>query len=437
MKSSLPAHSAPAGRALPNCTAGVPPAFGGEAAILHNESSWLQRFARKAVFKRLNTLRSGCIEIVEGNERTRFGPDRAEAAPAMIVRNPRLYTRVALGGTVGAAESYMAGEWTCSDLTALIRVLVRNLETLSELKRGMARLARPFLRAGHWLHGNTLSGSRRNIAAHYDLSNDFFALFLDETMMYSSAFFERADMPLAEASAAKNERLCQMLRLSPADHLLEIGTGWGGFAIHAAKRHGCRVTTTTISKAQYDLAKERIEKAGLGGQITLLLEDYRALQGRFDKIVSIEMIEAVGHNWLDTYFAQCSRLLKPHGAMALQAITIPDRHFERHAREVDFIKKYIFPGSCLPSVARILESTRRYTDLNLARLDEITPHYARTLRLWREQFCEKLDLVRNMGFGERFIRMWEFYLSYCEAGFAERYIGTVQMLLAKPGWNNV
>ncbi|HLX61402.1 MAG TPA: cyclopropane-fatty-acyl-phospholipid synthase family protein [Planctomycetota bacterium] len=419
---------------LPTCTAGVPPARG--AAAYSTQSSLVQRLARKAVFKRLNTLRDGCIELVEGAQRTRFGSDQQSSPSAMVVLDPRLYTRVAFGGALGAAESYMAGEWECENLSELIRVFIRNSETLSQIQSGLARMARPFLRAGHWLRDNSPRGSRRNIAAHYDLSNDFFALFLDETLMYSSAYFERPDMPLPEASAAKNERLCQMLRLSPGDHLLEIGTGWGGFAIHAAQHHGCRVTTTTISKAQHDLAKERIEKAGLSGKITLLLEDYRALQGRFDKVVSIEMIEAVGAKWLDTFFARCNALLKPNGAMALQAITIPDQRFEHHAREVDFIKKYIFPGSCLPSVARILESTRKCTDFNLARLEDITPHYARTLRLWRERFCEKLDLVGNMGFGERFIRLWNYYLSYCEAGFAERYIGTVQMLLAKPGWRN-
>lgn len=399
--------------------------------------SWLERAARDTLFTQLKKMREGCIEIVDGDERHRFGASGAtpaECIPAMIVHSPRLFPRTVLGGLIGAAESYMDGEWTCTDLTALIRVFIQNLDTRTRLNSGLARLTRPLLRLGHWLRGNSLSGSRKNTAAHYDLSNDFFALFLDETMMYSSAFFERNDMSLVEASTAKNDRLCQMLQLSPHDHLLEIGTGWGGFAIHAAAQYGCRVTTTTISKKQFALATERVAQAGLSAKITVLQKDYRLLDGQYDKMVSIEMIEAVGRDYLDGFFKRCGELLKPHGAMALQAITIQDRFFEQHARSVDFIKKHIFPGSCLPSIARMLDATRKYTDMNLVRLDEITPHYARTLKAWRERFVEKRDWVRAMGFGEKFIRMWEFYLCYCEAGFAERHIGTVQMLLTKPGW---
>lgn len=399
--------------------------------------SWLERTARETLFTQLKKMRTGCIEIVDGDERHHFGASDAahtECVPAMIVHSPKLFPRTVFGGIIGAAESYMDGEWSCSDLTGLIRVFIQNLDTRSRLNGGLARFTLPLLRLGHWLRGNSLSGSRKNTAAHYDLSNDFFALFLDETMMYSSAIFERNDMSLTEASTAKNERLCQMLRLSQSDHLLEIGTGWGGFAIHAASNYGCRVTTTTISKEQFALATERVARAGLSHKITVLQQDYRILKGQYDKLVSIEMIEAVGHEYLDGFFKRCSKLIKPHGAMALQAITIQDRFFKQHARSVDFIKKHIFPGSCLPSVARMLDATRKYTDLNLAHLDEITPHYARTLKAWRERFGEKRDQVRALGFDEKFIRMWEFYLCYCEAGFAERHIGAVQMLLAKPGW---
>lgn len=399
--------------------------------------SWFERFARGAVMRQLGQLRSGRMEIVEGANRHHFGaPGAANEThvPAMTVHRPSLFPRTLLGGTIGAAESYMDGDWSCNDLTALIRVFIQNLDLESKTDAGLARLTQPLLRAAHWLRANTIHGSRKNIAAHYDLSNDFFALFLDETMMYSSAFFDSADTPLVDASTAKNERLCQMLRLAPGDHLLEIGTGWGGFAIHAATHHGCRVTTTTISKEQFAMATERIAKAGLSDRVTVLLEDYRDLKGTYDKMVSIEMIEAVGHDYLNAFFKRCGDLLKPTGAMALQAITIQDRFFEQHAKSVDFIKKHIFPGSCLPSIARMLDATRNHTDFNLAKLDEITPHYARTLAAWRSRFLDKIDLIRSMGFGERFIRMWEFYLCYCEAGFAERHIGSVQMLLAKPGW---
>ena len=387
--------------------------------------------------RQLGGLKTGCMEIVEGSERVRFGAPVSGSKseiPAMTVHRPSLFPRTMLGGTIGAAESYMDGDWSCNDLTELIRVFIQNIHLDSETDNGLARLMQPVLRFAHWLRGNSVSGSRKNIAAHYDLSNDFFALFLDETMMYSSAFFERENMALAEASSAKNERLCKMLKLAPGDHMLEIGTGWGGFAIHAAQHHGCKITTTTISKEQFAMANERIAKAGMSDKITVLLEDYRHLKGTYDKLVSIEMIEAVGHDYLDTFFKRCSELLKPHGAMALQAITIQDRLFKQHAESVDFIKKHIFPGSCLPSVARMLDATRRHTDLNLARLEEITPHYARTLSAWRQRFFDKIELIRGMGFGEKFIRMWEFYLCYCEAGFRERYIGSMQMVFAKPGW---
>lgn len=404
---------------------------------IERRATGFERFARGAVFRQLNDIRSGCMEIIEGKVRHSFGVQNGDTArdiPAMTVHRPSLFSRTLLGGQLGAAESYMDGDWSCNDLTGLIRVFIRNINSRASMSNNFERLTKPLLRFSHWLRSNSLKGSRKNIAAHYDLSNDFFALFLDETMMYSSAFFEKEDMPLAEASSAKNERLCRMLRLSPDDHLLEIGTGWGGFAIHAAREHGCRVTTTTISKAQFQFANERVEKAGLSGKIKVLLEDYRLLTGTYDKMVSIEMIEAVGHEYLDAFFKRCSGLLKPDGAMALQAITIQDRLYKQHSTSVDFIKKHIFPGSCLPSIARMLDATRKYTDMNLAKLEEITPHYVKTLNVWRRRFLEKIELIRGMGFGEKFIRMWEFYLCYCEAGFAERYIGSVQMLFAKPGW---
>ncbi len=297
----------------------------------------------------------------------------------------------------------------------------------------MRRIATaPLRRMLHWLNRNSPDGSRRNIAAHYDLGNDLFALFLDDTMAYSCGVFEREDATLHEAQVAKFERVCRRLRLSPSDHLLEIGTGWGGFALHAASRYGCRVTTTTISREQHDWARERIRAAGLSDRVTLLLDDYRDLRGRYDKLVSIEMIEAVGHQFLDTYTAQCSRLLEPHGAMLLQAITIRDQIYEEALESVDFIQRYIFPGSFIPSVTAIADSVRRATDMKVFHLEDIGPHYATTLRRWRERFFERIDDVRRLGYSEQFVRMWDFYLCYCEGGFLERQLGDVQMLLTKP-----
>jgi cyclopropane-fatty-acyl-phospholipid synthase len=269
------------------------------------------------------------------------------------VHDPRFYRALACGGSIGAGEAYMNGWWSCDDLTALVRICVLNRELLDGMEKGGARLTAPLQKLFHYLRRNTKAGSRSNIAAHYDLGNDFFSLFLDETLMYSCAFFERADSTLQEASVAKNDRICRKLQLSPADHLLEIGTGWGGFALHAARHYGCRVTTTTISRAQHDLAVQRIAAAGLSDRITVLLQDYRDLQGHYDKLVSIEMIEAVGHAFYETFFRCCSNLLTPQGMMLLQAITIADQYYEQAKRSVDFIQRSIFPGSCIPSISVI------------------------------------------------------------------------------------
>ncbi len=339
---------------------------------------------------------------------------------------------VACRGTIGAGEAYMAGAWTVDDLTTLVRVLANDLGTADRLERGLARLSVPVFRLLHLLARNTRSGSRRNISAHYDLGNAFFALFLDPTMMYSCAYFSHPEATLHEASVAKLERVCRQLALAPGDRVIEIGCGWGGFAIHAASRYGCQVTTTTISREQYDFAVERVRTAGLAGQVEVLLSDYRDLSGRYDKLVSIEMIEAVGHQYLDAYFRQCSRLLKPSGAMLLQAITIRDQFYDQARRSVDFIKRFIFPGSFIPSVQSMLDSLARATDMKLFHMEDIGPHYARTLRLWRERFLARRGDVRAQGYPESFVRMWEYYLCYCEGGFEERQLGDVQMLLTKP-----
>jgi cyclopropane-fatty-acyl-phospholipid synthase len=352
----------------------------------------------------------------------------------VTVSDPRFYRSVVFGGSVGAGESYMAGYWSCDNLPGLTRLAVLNETVLLAVEGGLALLAAPVRRLYHWKNKNTLAGSRGNIEAHYDLGNDLYSLFLDETMTYSCAFFERPESTLAEAQTAKYDRLCRKLDLKETDHLLEIGTGWGGFAVHAATRYGCRVTTTTISPAQFQWAQHLFREKGLEGQVRLLLEDYRDLAGSFDKLVTVEMIEAVGHHYLETFFRQCARLLKPDGLMALQAITIADQKYEAHKRDVDFIKRYIFPGSTLTSVTALCTAATRATDLRLFHLEDITPHYARTLREWRERFFARIEEVRSLGYSEQFIRMWEYYLSYCEGAFAERYIGDVQALFVKPGF---
>jgi cyclopropane-fatty-acyl-phospholipid synthase len=398
------------------------------------EAGWLDRRSRSGILARLDRLEDGALVIREGDRERAFGAetDALPVAATLTVHSPRFWSALALGGSLGAAESYIAGEWTCDDLADLVRIMVRNRRLLEATEGGLARLAVPFAHLYHWLRRNTRAGSRANIAAHYDLGNDFYALFLDETMTYSCAVFERPQMTLAEAQTAKYDRLCRKLALSPEDHVLEIGTGWGGFAIHAAQVYGCRVTTTTISHEQSEHARERIQAAVLADRVEVLEADYRDLTGRYDKLVSIEMIEAIGHQYLDAFFRTCADLLHPDGLMALQAITITDQLYDRHVRTVDFIKRYVFPGSCLLSVTAMCAAATRESDLQAVHLEDITPHYARTLRTWRDRFLERVDDVRAMGFPEAFLRLWEYYLAYCEGAFAERYIGDVQMVFAKP-----
>jgi cyclopropane-fatty-acyl-phospholipid synthase len=389
-------------------------------------------WARRMVLAKMARFTQGHLTIEDGGQTFEFGRADDTLRAHVRVLDPRFYRYMALGGSLGASEAYIDGLWETDDLTALCRIVVQNGEARDKMERGWGWLAKPAHQLFHVLHRNTTANSRRNIAAHYDLGNEFFRLFLDENLMYSSAIFPSPNSSLEEASRHKIERICQLLELGPNDHLLEIGTGWGGFALHAAKNYGCRITTTTISQQQYDMAVERIAQADLSDRIEVLRVDYRDLEGQYDKIVSIEMIEAVGHHYYDAYFGQCSRLLKPDGLMLLQAITIGDWFFDAHTRTVDFIKRYIFPGSCIPSVTAMAESLARESDMRIVDLRDIGPHYARTLRIWRERFFEQIDQVRDQGFNEEFIRMWAFYLCYCEAGFAERYIGDAQILLAKP-----
>lgn len=376
-------------------------------------------------------MQLGSVLIQDGENRWRFG-DASSNPAILIVNNPNFYRRLVTGGGLGAAESYIQGEWDTPNLCHLLQILARNEQVISSVNGRLANLTKPLLVAFNWLRRNTKSGSRRNISAHYDLSNEFFSLMLDPSMTYSSAVFSRPEMSLSEAQFEKYDRICRKLELQPTDHLIEIGTGWGGFAMHAAKFFGCRVTTTTISQQQFSLAKSRIDEAGLSDRIELLKQDYRDLHGQYDKLVSIEMIEAVGEKFLPGYFGKCSSLLKPTGAMAIQAITIPDHRFDAYRRSVDFIQKYIFPGGFLPSVRAIGEALSSRTDFRFLHSEDFGPHYATTLKLWRENFWKALEQVGKLGFDRRFIRTWEYYLCYCQAGFEERMIGVSQIVLTKP-----
>ena len=397
--------------------------------------SVLDKLARRIVLSRLENLRSGQIIISEYGEQTTFGhPTEEFPLPVQLnVLSPRFYREVTFGGSVGAGEAYINGYWTCSELTDLLRILIRDRDVLEAMDTGLALLSSPVLKLLHALNRNTRNGSRRNIAAHYDLGNDFYQLWLDPKMMYSCAYFDTPETSLDDAATEKLDRICRKLDLSAADSVIEIGTGWGGFAIHAARYYGCHVTTTTISQQQYRYAKQAILDAGLEDRITLLNRDYRDLEGRFDKLVSIEMIEAVGHEFHDTYFKKCCELLKPDGQMLLQAITIADQRYDRYKTGVDFIKRYIFPGGCLTSVTDMTRTMTRHTDMRVMHLEDIGPHYATTLRHWHDRFFAHLDEVRKLGYTDAFIRMWEFYLCYCESAFIECAIGDVQLLIMRPG----
>ncbi len=386
--------------------------------------------ARRIVFSRLQRLSQGALLLHEGAQSRRFGEPAAPAAEVRV-HDPAFYADLAFGGSVGAGEAYMLGHWSAADLTGVMRLLLRNRDALDAMEGGLSRFSAPLRLAAHWLHRNTRAGSRRNIAAHYDLGNEFFRLFLDETMMYSCAIFEHPETTLAAASRAKLDAVCRKLALAPGDHVLEIGTGWGGFALHAAGRYGCRVTTTTISPSQFELACERVRAAGLEHRITVLLEDYRDLAGRYDKLVSIEMIEAIGHRQFEEFFRVSAARLAPGGPMLLQSIVIDDRHYARARDEVDFIKRYIFPGCCIPSLGALSQAMAAASDLHIEDVEDIGPHYATTLAHWRDNFRARLGEVRALGYPESFLRMWEFYLCYCEAGFAERALGDVQLLLKR------
>ena len=394
--------------------------------------SRFDRMLRERVLGQLRALGEGHIILSDACGVVELGTATKEPPVRIGVIDAAFYRAVAAGGSVGAGEAYMAGYWSCDDLVGLVRLLVRNRDLLDGMERGWARLGGWLLRGWHWLRRNTEAGSRRNIAAHYDLGNEFFSLFLSGDLMYSSAYWVGEHDTLNAASRRKLDLVCQKLRLTPQDHLVEIGSGWGALAVYAATHYGCRVTTATISVEQYGAACGRVASAGLGDRVTVLLEDYRNLTGTYDKLVSIEMIEAVGADYLDTYFMQVGKLLKPDGLALIQAITIEDHRYSQALHAVDFIKRYVFPGSFIPSIEALLVAKTRKSDLALVHLEDFGLSYARTLEAWRERFMARLAEVKTLGFDERFMRLWEFYLAYCEGGFRERSIGVAHLLLAKP-----
>ena len=387
---------------------------------------WLERISRSRVEAALGSLEEGELVLTTGTGTATFRGAHPGPRGEITVLDPRAWNALAFRGVLGGAEAYMNGWWRAEDLVDVIRVFARNAAFFGAIDDG-SKWKRPWLRLLHSLRDNDREGSRRNIHDHYDLGNDFFASFLDPSLTYSAAVFEQSGMSLEAAQTAKYERLCRKLELSSAHHVLEIGTGWGGFALHAAHTRGCRVTTTTISREQYAFARERIERAGLAGQVEILLEDYRDLRGSYDRIVSIEMIEAVGHRHLPRFFEVCANRLACNGAMALQAILVPERFWEHSKRSVDFIKRYIFPGGQLVGLGAISQAMAG-TALHLVHYEDITAHYAETLRRWRERFLASRAQIAALGMDERFVRTWEFYLAYCEGAFHERLNLTAQLV---------
>ena len=392
------------------------------------------RIAKTLVVQQLNGLEHGRLTIREsGQEDLVFGDgDPDYQAAELVIHHHSTWRDLLTGGSVGAAEAFVSGDWSSPDLVSLLRFFTRNVDRMNEFEDRYSWVTKPALKGLHWLNRNTREGSRKNISAHYDLGNDLFERFLDPTMMYSSAIYPSDEASLEEAAVFKLDTICRKLDLQPGDRVIEIGTGWGGFAIHAAKHYGCHVTTTTISREQLELAKTRVQEEGLDDRITLLFDDYRDLQGQFDKLVSIEMIEAVGPQFLDSYLAQISTLLKPDGLALIQAINMPEQRYLRALRNVDFIQRFIFPGSFIPSFGAILESVRSQSNLVLTHAEDIGFHYARTLRDWCQRFMAQASDLDAQGYDEAFRRLWHFYFAYCEAGFSERAIGVSQILLAKP-----
>ena len=400
--------------------------------------AWLAKPLRALVVKQLSKITYGCLTISEGSQLTVCGEKRDGEPSAMLrVVRPSIWERTVFGGTVGAAESFMDGDWATDDLVAVIRIFCANREMMESMEGGLAILKWPALKLWHLARRDTITQARKNIAAHYDLGNEFFDAWLDPTMAYSCGIFSQEDSTMLGASLRKIYTLCERLELQPGDELLEIGSGWGALAIFAASNYGCKVTTATISKNQYNHVRQEVRRLKLEHLVTPVFCDYRKLTGKFDKIVSVEMIEAVGHNYLDVYFERISHLLKPEGLAAIQAITIRDQSYDYAIRNVDFIQRYIFPGSNIPSVTRMMESVRDKTDMVLNEFEDITEHYCRTLREWRAAFWRAEPKLKAMGMNDHGLRMWDYYFAYCEGGFTEKVIGVCQYTLSKPRFRSV
>lgn len=403
---------------------------GSTSPALHH-AGFLHRFAKPFLLKMITGLRYGSITIIENDQTTTYGTDSSLHA-TITIHDPAAYARILIGGSIGAGESYIDGLWEADNLTSLVRIIVLNMEVLDDIEAKMAWFLRPLRRIQHVLKNNSKKGSKENILAHYDLGNELYKSFLDPTMMYSSAIYPKPSSSLEEASLYKLDYICRKLKLNEQDRVIEIGAGWGGFAIYAATHYGCHVTTTTISEAQYHEAQKRIAEAGLSEQITLLKQDYRDLEGHYDKLVSIEMVEAVGHKYLPVFFEKCGSLLKSGGMMLLQAITIQDQKYSRYIKDVDFIQKHIFPGGCLTSNSHILALITEKTDMIVRSIEDFGFDYAKTLKEWRHRFLTSFSKLESKGYDQRFKKLWEFYLSYCEGGFQERSISVVQLVSAKP-----
>lgn len=392
----------------------------------------LAHWSQTLICKMLAKLQYGQLVVQDGKKKWTFGHGSQPRAHVTI-HSKSAYHKILFGGSIGAGEAYIEKLWDVDNLTALVRIMVLNMPLLDKMERGLAWLTRPLDLYKHLFNANNRMGSKRNILAHYDLGNDMYSTFLDPTMMYSSAMYPSRESGLEEAQIHKLDTICRKLDIKPADQIIEIGSGWGGFAIHAAQHYGCHVTTTTISDAQFEEAGRRIAALGLSEKITLIKKDYRELSGKFDKLVSIEMIEAVGHKFLPHFFEQCENLLKPDGKMLLQAITITDQKYTQYVRSVDFIQRYIFPGGCLPSNSRMIQLIAEKTDMVVRQIDDFGFDYARTIKDWRTRFYNAYDDLLTKGYDETFKRLWEYYLCYCEGGFLERSISVVHVVATRPG----
>ena len=398
-----------------------------ESVVSTSHLTWLQSFAQRQLFNMAQTLTDVGLEIIDQEQVYFFGEKSAALQASLEVLDPKFYLKILLGGSIASGETWVDESWRSDDLTAVIRVFARCAEEFDTVENQFSWLSAPLLKLYQWRTQNSKAGSRSNIAAHYDLGNDMYLEFLDPMMQYSAGVFTEPHTDLATAQQIKLKTLCDKLALKTSDHLLEVGTGWGGLAIFAAKNYGCKVTTTTLSQEQFNYAKAWVEKEGLADKITLLLSDYRDLEGEYDKIISVEMIEAVGHKFLPTYFKKLDSLLKPQGRLVIQAITIADQRYDAYRSSTDFIQKYIFPGGCLPSVSEMCRHLKNQTDMTLTELNSYGHDYAQTLKCWANNFSRSSQALKKQGYGEDFQRLWQYYFSYCEGGFLEGRIDLVHI----------